>query len=73
MVEGIFFFQAEDGIRDFYLSRGLGNVYKRQYVGRSVGAGLGLGFSRLGRSRSRCRSRPSVSYIHLTLPTTYSA
>ena len=24
------FFQAEDGIRDPYLSRGLGDVYKRQ-------------------------------------------
>ncbi|CZR72161.1 hypothetical protein CDFC105_00684 [Clostridioides difficile] len=27
---GVFFFQAEDGIRDFCLSRGLGDVYKRQ-------------------------------------------
>src|SRR5678809_1113424 len=27
-----FFFQAEDGIRDFCLSRGLGDVYKRQHV-----------------------------------------
>src|SRR5674476_1435115 len=27
-----FFFQAEDGIRDFCLSRGLGDVYKRQEV-----------------------------------------
>ena len=27
-----FFFQAEDGIRDFCLSRGLGDVYKRQAV-----------------------------------------
>ena len=26
----LFFFQAEDGIRDFCLSRGLGDVYKRQ-------------------------------------------
>ena len=26
-----FFFQAEDGIRDCLLSRGLGDVYKRQY------------------------------------------
>ncbi len=25
-----FFFQAEDGIRDFCLSRGLGDVYKKQ-------------------------------------------
>src|SRR5678809_1338427 len=28
-----FFFQAEDGIRDFCLSRGLGDVYKRQLTG----------------------------------------
>ena len=27
-----FFFQAEDGIRDAQESRGLGDVYKRQYV-----------------------------------------
>jgi hypothetical protein len=26
------FFQAEDGIRDFCLSRGLGDVYKRQVL-----------------------------------------
>ena len=30
-----FFFQAEDGIRDFCLSRGLGDVYKRQMLRRS--------------------------------------
>ena len=32
----IFFFQAEDGIRDLVRSRGLGDVYKRQ-----LGAVLG--------------------------------
>eukprot|EP01015_Nassula_variabilis_P019915 TRINITY_DN3417_c0_g1_i1.p1 TRINITY_DN3417_c0_g1~~TRINITY_DN3417_c0_g1_i1.p1 ORF type:complete len:116 (-),score=41.03 TRINITY_DN3417_c0_g1_i1:85-432(-) len=31
-----FFFQAEDGIRDFCLSRGLGDVYKRQVHGDEV-------------------------------------
>ena len=37
-VFGLFFFQAEDGIRDLVRSRGLGDVYKRQ--DRSVcGAG----------------------------------
>ena len=30
----IFFFQAEDGIRDLVRSRGLGDVYKRQVVER---------------------------------------
>ena len=29
----VFFFQAEDGIRDLVRSRGLGDVYKRQAVG----------------------------------------
>ena len=28
--ECVFFFQAEDGIRDLVRSRGLGDVYKRQ-------------------------------------------
>ena len=31
-MQHIFFFQAEDGIRDCLLSRGLGDVYKRQEV-----------------------------------------
>ena len=30
----VFFFQAEDGIRDLVRSRGLGDVYKRQLVRR---------------------------------------
>ena len=28
----VFFFQAEDGIRDLVRSRGLGDVYKRQPI-----------------------------------------
>ena len=31
-----FFFQAEDGIRDLVRSRGLGDVYKRQDMARTV-------------------------------------
>src|SRR5678809_1022507 len=31
-IMAFFFFQAEDGIRDFCLSRGLGDVYKRQHA-----------------------------------------
>ena len=31
-VYGIFFLQAEDGIRDLVRSRGLGDVYKRQMI-----------------------------------------
>ena len=30
----VFFFQAEDGIRDLVRSRGLGDVYKRQLFPR---------------------------------------
>ena len=61
-------FQAEDGIRDFCLSRGLGDVYKRQ--------SLASGFSR---SKILCMHKncergslgqlTPVSYTHLTLPT----
>ena len=41
----LFFFQAEDGIRDLVRSRGLGDVYKRQVIGigaigRDLDAGL---------------------------------
>ena len=65
----LFFFQAEDGIRDLVRSRGLGDVYKRQPTGSS-------------RPRSRSTPLPAkparwhrppgpspVSYTHLTLPT----
>ena len=34
----IFFFQAEDGIRDLVRSRGLGDVYKRQERASSTAA-----------------------------------
>src|SRR5674476_888691 len=38
-----FFFQAEDGIRACCLSRGLGDVYKRQnYYQRAVSAGVSV-------------------------------
>ena len=32
----VFFFQAEDGIRDLVRSRGLGDVYKRQELGQDI-------------------------------------
>ena len=32
----LFFFQAEDGIRDLVRSRGLGDVYKRQTLRQTV-------------------------------------
>ena len=38
----VFFFQAEDGIRDLVRSRGLGDVYKRQIPGDVVAAVIAL-------------------------------
>ena len=35
MNDVVFFFQAEDGIRDLVRSRGLGDVYKRQPLNKS--------------------------------------
>ena len=35
----VFFFQAEDGIRDLVRSRGLGDVYKRQALERFLPGG----------------------------------
>ena len=81
----IFFFQAEDGIRDLVRSRGLGDVYKRQLSvsalpdrfmpRRAVGAhhtAVYLSVSALPdrfMPRRRARWTMSVSYTHLTLPT----
>ncbi len=36
MLAVVFFFQAEDGIRDLVRSRGLGDVYKRQRQGCGI-------------------------------------
>ena len=38
-VLSLFFFQAEDGIRDLVRSRGLGDVYKRQDQDLHAGSG----------------------------------
>ena len=70
----VFFFQAEDGIRDLVRSRGLGDVYKRQaiivmafYVN---GKGLGAIIPAARQwPKPTSRSVTPVSYTHLTLPT----
>ena len=76
----LFFFQAEDGIRDLVRSRGLGDVYKRQLLNTFL-RGVGLDFmaqrwlvdinwalpSVIG--VDTWRGIGSVSYTHLTLPT----
>ena len=38
----VFFFQAEDGIRDLVRSRGLGDVYKRQALALVPSSAVGL-------------------------------
>ena len=70
----MFFFQAEDGIRDLVRSRGLGDVYKRQDLQYLVAVADHRHF---GRAATACAvSQPTlstqlktVSYTHLTLPT----
>ena len=59
-----FFFQAEDGIRDFCLSRGLGDVYKRQ-----VKEMLDLSFrsSKMGFLLFMCLSLPLISILEFVL------
>ena len=69
-----FFFQAEDGIRDLVRSRGLGDVYKRQQKIRAASTGrprfvlhdgppYANGDIHIGHAVN------TVSYTHLTLPT----
>ncbi len=43
-----FFFQAEDGIRDRSVSRGLGDVYKRQLLTTGVSNPLELELQKVG-------------------------
>ena len=67
-------FQAEDGIRDLVRSRGLGDVYKRQALGRDAGElgpveRLGQLDGFVGEHGSPVLQVDPVSYTHLTLPT----
>ena len=74
IVSFCFFFQAEDGIRDLVRSRGLGDVYKRQ-----VSDGGDLLFHEVCHELKiptdvmlplpKRDYLATVSYTHLTLPT----
>ena len=75
----VFFFQAEDGIRDLVRSRGLGDVYKRQ--GLSLDEAFTITVADvndapttapdeyLGAVGNTMFALNPVSYTHLTLPT----
>ena len=64
----IFFFQAEDGIRDLVRSRGLGDVYKRQRGSRAGPRGglprraEGRGTQRLSRAVGNLGARGCLLY-----------
>ena len=69
-----FFFQAEDGIRDLVRSRGLGDVYKRQgHACQRAEHGAESPYRPTpdcGENLlSLAHTTASVSYTHLTLPT----
>ena len=70
----LFFFQAEDGIRDLVRSRGLGDVYKRQAVTSHISQQYNTAVIRQAThvvkiSCDIIRWSVPVSYTHLTLPT----
>ena len=80
---GVFFCQAEDGIRDLVRSRGLGDVYKRQGICREMKINCLRYCRKFDDFRNSIEAiNPinlmvwhhiqvliSVSYTHLTLPT----
>ena len=70
----VFFFQAEDGIRDLVRSRGLGDVYKRQVLrqarrGNRDESTRACGTEPAGLAAIPLATVVPVSYTHLTLPT----
>ena len=70
----VFFFQAEDGIRDLVRSRGLGDVYKRQddsnVCSRDCAGCVGaVALPDEPAPAAFGTDICAVSYTHLTLPT----
>ena len=74
MLSCVFFFQAEDGIRDLVRSRGLGDVYKRQEQQSVATQQIASDIENVAKvtkesSSGAHESAKAVSYTHLTLPT----
>ena len=70
----VFFFQAEDGIRDLVRSRGLGDVYKRQLYEFKKWLVFGFPYIQAPMATGwlvwdKWPGVNAVSYTHLTLPT----
>ena len=65
MVCFLFFFQAEDGIRDLVRSRGLGDVYKRQVIGEHAERRLVALLRELGVRRRRRDVRDAAVVVDL--------
>ena len=73
-LSSVFFFQAEDGIRDLVRSRGLGDVYKRQKMNIDEKIGqinqvVGDISTGTDVKQDNMLNQIPVSYTHLTLPT----
>ena len=65
----LFFFQAEDGIRDLVRSRGLGDVYKRQIPLRARKRAVALPAAAAAAAAVQCagaaRGGAGLSLIHI--------
>ena len=64
LILSVFFFQAEDGIRDLVRSRGLGDVYKRQDPA-GAGATVAQGAAEERPGTLRCRDGEARSLVDL--------
>ena len=63
----VFFFQAEDGIRDAQESRGLGDVYKRQRLERGSCCGADIERLVAGIEAARAERKHAVEVDFLSL------
>ena len=73
LITVLFFFQAEDGIRDLVRSRGLGDVYKRQDLRNSTAALLAATGDAPSAGRDRFLSLSDIRYDPCLLYTSDAA